>query len=198
MSRRLQLFSACVGLWAATSGCGYLRPETDPTDPVSWSVQNTSDTTLYLALDDGETPLGASIHLSEKDDNVELLPRAGCRTTCAEGCGIVACAGRPVVRPLAPGEALLVEWNGVRWDQDGVLSCTGSEDVACVNGRRAGVGRYLATVCYARAVAPAGVEPNSRRSDGSLAPAVLSEPTCLAPIEFGYPSYDVLYQVRLP
>jgi len=177
-------------------GCAYItQPETDPADPVAFSIVNSSPVTLYLTLQDGASLLDGGMRFTDGTDKA-FSSHVGCRSVCSDGCGVSTCTGASAVRALAPGEAWLVDWDGMRFDE-GSLSCAGEADAACVAASRAGRGRYHATVCYGTSFDAVDAQAVVRRLDRTLSPAVAHDPICLETFGFNYPSYFVRYEVEL-
>jgi hypothetical protein len=173
-------------------GCKYIsQPAGDPADPITFSLINKSNGVLYVGMNDGSA-VDVSVTLQKKDGGA-FFGRLACRPACEAGCSALPCTDTPSVRALFPGEALLVEWGGVRFDE-GSQSCGGTES-SCLTGALAVRGRYFATICFARAFQSSGA--TTRLPDGVIQGAELDGRECVAPVEFGYPSYDVRYEVEL-
>ncbi len=195
------LINSLIG--SLVTGCAYIRsPRTDPADPVTLSLINDTGSVIYLALNDSGSPLDAAVKLRQKGGSPFTAALSCSSVTCASGCGVATCAAQHAVREMAPGEALLVEWNITRYDA-GDQTCS-DDSFVCSIGSRAAEGRYLADVCFGRAVKAAeasSLQPSRlERSvdDGAIIlGAALDGEECLETREFGVPAYDVRHQITL-
>jgi hypothetical protein len=184
-------------------GCDYINsPRTDPADPVTLSLINDTGAVIYLALNDSYSPLDAAVKLRSKDGAPFTAALSCASVSCASGCEVETCAAQRAVRELAPGEALLVEWNITRYDA-GAQTCADSNFV-CLVGTRAAEGRYLADVCFARAIKAAqtqDLQPARLQrlvDDGAvILGAALDGEECLQTREIGVPAYDVRHQITI-
>jgi hypothetical protein len=177
------------------SGCTYIsHPYVDPGDPVTVEIINRTSSDVYLTLNDG-SPLDVALKFSHKG-GAAVQTRLSCAdVSCAAGCAVTPCALAPAVRELSPGEGLLVEWENLVY-APGDQVCGG---VPCVNGSRAAEGRYLATVCFARAIKAAGAAPMERDATDPkiIGGAAIDGEECRPPLELGFPGYNVRYEIEV-
>jgi hypothetical protein len=179
------------------AGCTYIsHPYVDAGDPLTVEVVNQSDGDLYFALKDGAL-LDAALSYSLKNGEPVQTALSCADVACAAGCDVERCQPVAAVRELSAGEALLVDWNGLRYDE-GELSCPGASS-PCRVGSRATGGRYLVTVCFGRAIQKAALAPMQRSADDAkvVLNAAITDETCAPAVEVGFPSYDVRYKVEV-
>ena len=158
------------------AACGYITdPKQDPADPTLFSLQNATNDVLYLPLDPVRID-GARIS-------------ATCERVCSDPCGVVPCTAPIGMRALQPGEAIIVEWNNMFFDEE-TSQCGGK----CVRARRAEKGRFDARACFARNI---GGNALMRGADGVITGATPVDETCTAPLNFSWPNPDVHWGIDL-
>src|SRR5438046_1415835 len=124
--------------------CGYItNPNSDPADPILFSLHNVGKSVLYLPLSDERDVLDSGLTIRPAG-GFPFFARLSCsEAQCADGCDVQPCMKRPAVRSLAPDEALIVSWDELRHDPGDVTCPTTG---VCLNPTRVGKGRYEAQV----------------------------------------------------
>lgn len=172
------------------AGCTYItQPYDDPADPLVVELINRSDAPMYLA---------SPVALRFADKGGDVLASVTCADApCSvAACGFTPCLAAPAVRELLPGEGLLVEWNGLRYERSQIACDAGP--VQCVSGARSAKQRYVVTACFARAFRQAGTVLSRGESDPEVIyGAIVDGEECAAAIDVGFPGFDVRHQVEL-
>lgn len=126
------------------AGCGLAQGENLNDPPSSGSIEltltNTTEQTVYVPVDHNCVSGPSWVSLRDAGPNGEPVVQ---RLVCPQVCGeeLVACAAAcaaPSMRPVAPGESVTTQWDGLEW----------INETNCQKRAGAGAGPFEAQFCW--------------------------------------------------